>query len=153
MKKGSEAKEHYRMYKAVKYWVFRLLTMSLFVLGVQLKPRHLMVVGADNLDATSNKTVSSSSDDSVKSSSKSLKFVGSSTSSAKAISTTNYASPASSSTNSVTASAASGSYTVKSGDTLYEIAKENNITVAKLVSLSGISNADLILVGQSLKFA
>ncbi|WP_156397611.1 LysM peptidoglycan-binding domain-containing protein, partial [Liquorilactobacillus vini] len=56
------------------------------------------------------------------------------------------------STKSSTAST-SGSYTVKSGDTLYEIAKENNTSVANLVALNHISNPNEISVGQKLKFA
>ncbi|MFC4736068.1 LysM peptidoglycan-binding domain-containing protein [Bacillus daqingensis] len=42
-------------------------------------------------------------------------------------------------------------YTVKSGDTLYAIAVKNNTTVQKLTSLNGISNPNLIRVGQVLK--
>nr|WP_235720658.1 LysM peptidoglycan-binding domain-containing protein [Liquorilactobacillus vini] len=47
----------------------------------------------------------------------------------------------------------SGSYTVKSGDTLYGIAKENNTSVANLVALNHISDPNEISVGQKLKFA
>lgn len=43
-------------------------------------------------------------------------------------------------------------YTVKSGDTLWAIAKKYNTTVAKLRALNNISaNSSLILVGQNLK--
>lgn len=42
-------------------------------------------------------------------------------------------------------------YTVKSGDTLSQIATKNNTTVAKLKSLNNIQNVDLIYVGQVLK--
>lgn len=46
---------------------------------------------------------------------------------------------------------ASGTYTVKSGDTLSEIAATYGTTVDALVSLNGISNPDVINVGQVLK--
>lgn len=42
-------------------------------------------------------------------------------------------------------------YTVKRGDTLSKIAKEYGTTVAKLVELNGIKNANLISVGQLIK--
>lgn len=41
-------------------------------------------------------------------------------------------------------------YTVRSGDTLFEIAERFNTTIAKLVDLNNISNPDLINVGQVL---
>lgn len=43
------------------------------------------------------------------------------------------------------------SYTVKSGDTLSEIASTYNTTVEQLSSLNGISNVDFITVGQILE--
>ncbi|VUX02158.1 putative transglycosylase IsaA precursor [Streptococcus constellatus] len=43
------------------------------------------------------------------------------------------------------------SYTVKSGDTLSEIAKEKNTSVEKLVKLNKIENPDLIKAGQILE--
>jgi LysM repeat protein len=42
-------------------------------------------------------------------------------------------------------------YTVKSGDTLSEIAEQHGTTVDELVSLNGIENHDLIHPGQELK--
>ncbi|MFJ8262732.1 GH25 family lysozyme [Rummeliibacillus sp. NPDC094406] len=42
-------------------------------------------------------------------------------------------------------------HTVKSGDTLSAIAHKNNSTVAKLQSLNGIKNPNLIYVGQKIK--
>ncbi|MFT8753105.1 MAG: LysM domain-containing protein, partial [Oenococcus oeni] len=42
-------------------------------------------------------------------------------------------------------------YTVRSGDTLSAIASKYNTTVAKLVSLNGLKNANYIYVGQTLK--
>lgn len=42
-------------------------------------------------------------------------------------------------------------YTVKSGDTLSQIAADNNMTTAQLAAANNLSNADLILVGQTLK--
>ena len=47
--------------------------------------------------------------------------------------------------------ASAESYTVKSGDTLSEIAKEKNTSVEKLVELNKIKNPDLIKVGQILE--
>jgi murein DD-endopeptidase len=47
--------------------------------------------------------------------------------------------------------AATGTYTVVSGDNLTKIAKANNTTVAKLVEINGIKNANLISAGQVLK--
>ena len=41
-------------------------------------------------------------------------------------------------------------YTVKSGDTLYSLARKNGTTVAKIKSANGLSS-DLIRIGQSLK--
>jgi peptidoglycan endopeptidase LytE len=49
------------------------------------------------------------------------------------------------------AAPAAGTYTVKKGDNLTKIAKANNTTVAKLVGLNGIKNANLIQIGQVLK--
>jgi murein DD-endopeptidase MepM/ murein hydrolase activator NlpD len=48
-------------------------------------------------------------------------------------------------------SAATGTYTVVSGDNLTRIAAKYGTTVAKLVELNGIKNANLINVGQVLK--
>lgn len=42
-------------------------------------------------------------------------------------------------------------YTVRSGDTLYGIARRFNTTVEKLIELNGLSNPDLIYPGQVLK--
>ena len=47
--------------------------------------------------------------------------------------------------------ASAESYTVKSGDTLSEIAKEKNTSVEKLVELNKIENPDFIKVGQILE--
>ncbi|WP_143804085.1 LysM peptidoglycan-binding domain-containing protein, partial [Oenococcus oeni] len=43
------------------------------------------------------------------------------------------------------------SYKVVSGDTLSEIASKYGTTVAKLVSLNGLKNANYIYVGQTLR--
>lgn len=51
-----------------------------------------------------------------------------------------------------TGGSSSGStYTVAKGDTLYSIAKAHGTTVAKLVSLNGLKDADDLAVGQKLK--
>jgi LysM repeat protein len=47
--------------------------------------------------------------------------------------------------------AAATTYTVKAGDTLSQIAAAHNTTVANLVSYNQLSDANLILVGQTLK--
>ena len=47
--------------------------------------------------------------------------------------------------------ASAESYTVKSGDTLSEIAKEKNTSVEKIVELNRIENPDLIKIGQILE--
>jgi len=44
-----------------------------------------------------------------------------------------------------------GAHTVRTGETLAEIARANGTSVAALVSLNGISDADVILVGQELR--
>jgi LysM repeat protein len=44
-----------------------------------------------------------------------------------------------------------GSYTVKSGDTLYKIGQECGCDYKEICSLNKISNCDMIDVGQSLK--
>ncbi|MFT8832451.1 LysM peptidoglycan-binding domain-containing protein, partial [Liquorilactobacillus ghanensis] len=51
-----------------------------------------------------------------------------------------------------TTQSSSGTYTIKSGDTLYEIAKDHGMTVSQLAALNNISNANQIYVGQTLKF-
>lgn len=51
------------------------------------------------------------------------------------------------------APAASKTYTVRSGDTLSGIAAKNGTTVARLVALNGISNPNLIKVGQKLRIS
>lgn len=52
-----------------------------------------------------------------------------------------------------TTSSSSASYTVKSGDTLSAIANKLGTSVANLVKVNNISNANLIMVGQVLKTA
>ena len=47
--------------------------------------------------------------------------------------------------------ASAASYTVKSGDTLYAIAKEKNTTVDEIAKKNKISNVNLITVGQVLE--
>src|SRR5690625_4391718 len=49
------------------------------------------------------------------------------------------------------ASSASGSYTVKKGDTLTKVANMHNTTVSELVRLNSIQNPNLIHPGQKLK--
>jgi murein DD-endopeptidase MepM/ murein hydrolase activator NlpD len=49
--------------------------------------------------------------------------------------------------------APSGTYTVVKGDNLTRIAARNNTTVARLVELNGIKNANLINVGQVIKLS
>ena len=49
------------------------------------------------------------------------------------------------------ASGGAGTYTVKSGDTLYSIAKRNGTTVKKLCQLNGISENSKLRVGQKLR--
>lgn len=56
-----------------------------------------------------------------------------------------------SSSGSSTGNSSSNTYTVKSGDTLFNIAKKFNTTVAKLQALNNIKNADKLSVGQVLK--
>jgi murein DD-endopeptidase MepM/ murein hydrolase activator NlpD len=46
-----------------------------------------------------------------------------------------------------------GKYTVKSGDTLSEIAAANGTTVDELVKINGISNPNLIYAGQEIKLS
>jgi beta-lactamase class A len=46
--------------------------------------------------------------------------------------------------------APAGHYTVKAGDTLWDIAQANNVSFDALVKLNGLSNADQLSVGQQL---
>ncbi|MCP9314008.1 LysM peptidoglycan-binding domain-containing protein [Liquorilactobacillus nagelii] len=55
-------------------------------------------------------------------------------------------------TSSSSKSTNSSSYTIKSGDTLYEIALEHGMSYSQLAALNNISNANEIYVGQTLKF-
>lgn len=48
---------------------------------------------------------------------------------------------------------ADGTYTVKSGDTLSEIAADFGVTVVELVKWNGITNPNVISVGQIIKFS
>ena len=55
---------------------------------------------------------------------------------------------------SLTSSAATGKdsvYVVEKGDTLYGIARKNNLTVAELMNLNNLSSSDVIKIGQKLK--
>lgn len=54
-------------------------------------------------------------------------------------------------TGSDTGSSSAGTYTVKKGDTLTDIAKAHHTTVAKLVSLNGLKDPNDLTVGQKLK--
>jgi beta-lactamase class A len=49
------------------------------------------------------------------------------------------------------AAAAAGQYTVKAGDTLWDIARANGASVDDLVQLNGLGNADSLSVGQALR--
>ncbi|WP_152524940.1 LysM peptidoglycan-binding domain-containing protein, partial [Ligilactobacillus equi] len=53
-------------------------------------------------------------------------------------------------TNSSTTSSTSGTYTVKAGDNLYEIARAHNTTIAALKSMNNLSS-NTIYVNQTLK--
>ena len=44
-------------------------------------------------------------------------------------------------------------YTVKSGDTLYGIARKFRTTISKLINLNAITNPDMIYAGQVLKIS
>lgn len=48
---------------------------------------------------------------------------------------------------------ASGDYTVKSGDTLSEIAAANDTSWQRLAEINGLNNPDLILIGQELSLS
>lgn len=57
----------------------------------------------------------------------------------------------SSNTSSLTAATATKDYTVVKGDTLYSIAKKNNMTLAQLLSINNLDSSSVIKVGQKLK--
>ena len=76
-----------------------------------------------------------------------LKVTGSATKSSATKSTTT----AKSDSGKGTASQGGGTYTVRSGDTLYSIAKRNGTTVKRLCQLNGISENAKLKVGQKLK--
>ena len=80
-----------------------------------------------------------------------LIFVGQQLQTTSSSSTTQSSTSESSTT--TTTSSSTGSYTVKSGDTLNKIAAANSTTVANLVAANNISNANLITVGQTLKLS
>ena len=75
-------------------------------------------------------------------------------SSANKTSSTNTTSNANktSSTNTTSNANKASSYTVKSGDTLYRIARNAGMSVADLARINGISNANVLRVGQTLHF-
>lgn len=52
-----------------------------------------------------------------------------------------------------TAVASADTVTVKSGDTLYSIAKANGVSVDELASINKVTNPDLIFVGQNLELS
>ena len=54
-------------------------------------------------------------------------------------------------TTSSTSSKSDSIYVVEKGDTLYGIARKNNLTVAELMNLNGLNSSDVIKVGQKLK--
>jgi beta-lactamase class A len=56
-----------------------------------------------------------------------------------------------SSSTSAAAAAPAGQYTVKAGDTLWDIARANGATVDDLVQLNGLGNADSLSIGQTLR--
>ena len=56
-----------------------------------------------------------------------------------------------STTTASTSSSADSVYVVEKGDTLYGIARKNNITVAELMNLNNLNSSDVIKVGQKLK--
>ncbi len=47
--------------------------------------------------------------------------------------------------------ASADTYSVKSGDTLSEIAETNNTTIEKLAALNGITNVDFLSIGQEIE--
>ena len=55
------------------------------------------------------------------------------------------------SSNATAAEIKTQSYVVKKGDTLYRIAKDNNLTVAELLAINNLDNNEVIKVGQKLK--
>ena len=65
-------------------------------------------------------------------------------------STSSSSKPAASSRTSTGSSSSGGSYTVKSGDSLWVIARKNNTTVDKLMKANGLSD-DKLKIGQTLK--
>lgn len=70
---------------------------------------------------------------------------------ANSASTANPASPANPANPASTAAQPAGQYTVKAGDTVWDIAKTNGASVDDLVQLNGLGNADTLAVGQVLK--
>ena len=81
-----------------------------------------------------------------------LRVSGSAGSGSKASASTGKTStPGSTSTTSTASASGASTYTVKSGDTLYSIAKRNGTTVKKLCQLNGISENGKLRVGQKLK--
>lgn len=53
MKTVSQEKTHYKMYKAGKYWLFSLITVSSFIRDA-LRPLHTVAVQADDAGQSSS---------------------------------------------------------------------------------------------------
>jgi lysozyme len=69
------------------------------------------------------------------------------------LSSSSSSSKATTTTTSSTSAKTNGSYTIKSGDTLYQIAIANGISVSQLASLNNISDPNEVYVGQVLKLS
>ncbi len=80
-----------------------------------------------------------------------LKVSGSASGGSKASTASSTSNTSSASTVSAASGSGAATYTVKSGDTLYGIAKRNGTTVKKLCQLNGISENGKLRVGQKLK--
>ena len=80
-----------------------------------------------------------------------LKVTGSAAKSVSAKSTTSAKEGSGKSSAAQQATGAKGTYTVRSGDTLYSIAKRNGTTVQRLCQLNGINENAKLRVGQKLK--
>lgn len=121
------------------------------ILGAKLHGNEDQNIAEKSIETSqSSKSTSKKSIKKSKKSSTVTQTSSSSTSVAQSSSVQSQASSSSSEANKFKADS-NGTYTVQAGDTLSEIARANNTTVADLMKLNGISKENNVTVGQTLR--